>query len=389
VNPWLILSVVVLIGAAYIVYRERSRTQEETYKILGLLRDMETLNQRLHTVQQQMAAFGDAAFDAMLMVDADRRIVMINKAGCDLFGVQDAPTSQTLMSVSRNHELDTLVANIQRGESSLESQIEIGDRAYRVRAADLPGRKEVVLVLQDISELLRLSRARRDMVANISHDLGTPISSIRLLVDTLLQNFGRNPDRDKKQLRRLAGATDSLEHMTRELIDLSMIESGKAIIRMVPINFRQIVAEAFDMMTTQAEQKKIEMVNEVPADLRVLADADQTKRVLTNVLHNAIKFTPQAGRITCLAAHDKQMATVTIQDTGPGIPPQDRKRIFERFYQVDSARSGKSGGSGLGLSIAKHIIEAQGGSIWAEAAVPGGACICFTLPLADSVKSPA
>ena len=107
-----------------------------------------------------------------------------------------------------------------------------------------------------------------------------------------------------------------------------------------------------------------------------------------NVMHNAVKFTPQGGQIIFTATCSAQMATIRIRDTGRGIPPHDRTRIFERFYQVDTARTGHpGGGSGLGLSIAKHIIEAQGGKIWAEAGIPNGACICFTIPLAEDAKA--
>jgi two-component system phosphate regulon sensor histidine kinase PhoR len=235
---------------------------------------------------------------------------------------------------------------------------------------------------------MRLTRARREMVANFSHDLGTPISSIRLLTETLQQSLGRNPERDKERLNKIAAEIDSLQHIRQELMDLSMIESGKAIIRMVTVNFADILRDAFDIMATQIEGKKLTLVNEIPADLPVLVDPEQTRRVIMNVMHNAVKFTPKDGQIIVTGSCDGQMTTIRIRDTGPGIPPQDRTRIFERFYQVDAARTGHpGGGSGLGLSIAKHIIEAQGGKIWAEAGIPNGACIAFTLPIATSGKT--
>jgi two-component system phosphate regulon sensor histidine kinase PhoR len=295
------------------------------------------------------------------------------------------------MSLTRHHELDAMVASVLRGETLLENQLEVADRTFRVRVALMPAQRRpcAVMVLQDISELLRLTRARREMVANISHDLGTPISNIRLLVDTLTTNFGRNAERDRNQLGKIASATDSLEHMTRELLDLSMIESGQAIIRMVPVKFTDVLRNAFSVMATQIEQKKLELITEVPDDLMVLVDPEQTRRVITNLLHNSVKFTPTGGQIKFVATRSDGMATIRVTDTGPGIPPQDRTRVFERFYQVDTSRTGQAGGSGLGLAIAKHIIEAQGGKIWAEAGIPSGACIVFTIPLVESAKSAA
>src|SRR5258708_6439707 len=300
-------------------------------------------------------------FDGWMFVDRDRRVKVINPTTCDIFGVKEQAQAigQTLMSVTRNHELDALVESVLRGETWLETELEINERTFRVRAKQITGTGQpgAVIVLQDISELLRLTRARREMVANFSHDLRTPISSIRLLVDTLTQNFGRNAERDLRLLGKIAGETDSLQHMTVELIDLSMIESGRAIIRMVPVSLGEILHEAFNIMATQIEQKKLELVNEVPDDVRVLADPEQTRRVITNIIHNSLKFTPAGGQIRFTASCQDQMATIRIQDTGPGIPPQDRTRIFERFYQVDTARTGGQGGSGSGVRPA--VVQAE------------------------------
>ncbi len=166
-----------------------------------------------------------------------------------------------------------------------------------------------------------------------------------------------------------------------------MIESGEAIMRMVPAYFYLILNEALNLMNTQLEQKWLEIVNRIPDSLFVLADPEQTSRVIVNILHNAVKFSPPGGQIRFISTRSRQMATIRIEDNGPGIPPPDRTRVFERFYQVSTARTGTAGGSGLGLSIAKHIIEAQGGTIWAEGAEPHGACIAFTIPLADRLQA--
>jgi two-component system phosphate regulon sensor histidine kinase PhoR len=381
------LAIVLLLA---MLWNQRKRLEDREFDLAGVRRDLALATGQLNTVQRDTTILADTTFDVLLMVDSDRHVVMINEAACELFGPRTEAIGRTLMTLTRQHELDALVSTALRGEPVLESQIEVKERSFRVRMAVIEspeGRKDVMLALQDISELLRLARARRDMVANFSHDLRTPISSIRLLIDTLTHNFGDSPKRDKRLVRKIAGEIDSLEHMTQELIDLSMIESGRANIRMIPINFADILREALAVMGTQIEQKSLGIVNNIPDELRVLADPDQTRRVLTNLIHNAVKFTPSGGQIQFAATSDAHTATIAIQDTGPGIPPQDRTRIFERFYQVDTSRSGQAG-SGLGLSIAKHIIEAQGGKIWAEAGVPGGARIVFTLPLAEEADQP-
>jgi two-component system phosphate regulon sensor histidine kinase PhoR len=386
----LVIAGVAIVLLLAMLWKQRQRLEDREIDLAGVQRDLDLATGQLSALRRDTTILADTSFDALLMIDADRRVAMINEAACELFGPRAEAIGRTLMTLTRQHELDTLVSMALRGEPALESQIEIKERAFRVRIAVIEspeGSKNVMLALQDISELLRLARARRDMVANFSHDLRTPISSIRLLIDTLTHNFGDSSKRDKRLVRKIAGEIDSLEHMTQELIDLSIIESGRANIRMIPVDFADILREALTVMGTQIEQKSLQVVNNVPDDLHLLADPDQTRRVLMNVIHNAVKFTPSKGQIQFTAARDAQMATIAIQDTGPGIPPQDRTRIFERFYQVDTARSGQAG-SGLGLSIAKHIIEAQGGKIWAEAGIPGGGRIVFTLPLAEDTGTP-
>jgi two-component system, OmpR family, phosphate regulon sensor histidine kinase PhoR len=384
--------VIVLIVALVIVTlmwrRSAQRAIVSDIRYQNARRELLSHQETLQSLRASIAQYADAAYDAILVVDSENKITVINEAACELFGVKDQSTAQTLMGITRNHELDAMVQAVLRGEPVLESQLEIQDRSLKVRcmAVSTPRQTTVVVALQDITELLRLTRARREMVANFSHDLRTPISSIRLLVDTLTTNYGKNAERDRKSITKIAGETDSLQHMMQELIDLSMIESGKAIIRMIPVQLITVVNEALNIMDTQLEQKKLKVENEIDDNITVLIDPEQTRRVIMNVLHNSIKFTPTKGTISFLMSVNDHHVTVRIKDTGVGIPPQDRTRIFERFYQVDTSRTGhpSATGSGLGLSIAKHIIEAQGGRIWAEAGIPTGAVIAFTLPLAET-----
>ncbi len=368
---------------------KKRRLRDCEAEVDRLRQELSQLTVALAASQSGMPALADALFDPLLVVDADHRIITINPMARSLFTDKLQVIGQPLIVVTARPELDALVDSVLEGDAALESQIDIDDRPFRVRssAINLSGQVGAVLMLQDISELLRLSRARREMVANFSHDLRTPISSIRLLVDTLSQHLGHDPERDARLIGKIASEADSLQHITQELIDLSMIESGRAILRMVPTCFGQILANAFSTMNTQVEQKKLSVVIKIPDTLEVLADPEQTCRVIVNIMHNAVKFTPSGGQIRFSSTRRGRMATIRIADTGPGIPPKDRTRVFERFYQADAARTGTAGGSGLGLSIAKHIIEAQGGTIWAEGAEPQGACIAFTIPLAGDPKA--
>jgi two-component system phosphate regulon sensor histidine kinase PhoR len=236
--------------------------------------------------------------------------------------------------------------------------------------------------MEDISELQRLGRARRDMVANVSHELRTPITSIRLLTDTLRRDFMDGSERGEELAGKINAEIEALEQMAQELLDLSMIESGRAEIRLIPVELGEIIRTAVSRFSEQAERKSLTIEAQAPPQLAVLADPDQVGRVLNNLLHNAIKFTPTGGIVDISVTLQDDWVQLSVTDTGPGIPEEEHARVFERFYQADRARRG--GGTGLGLAIAKHIVVAHGGEIWAEAPPDQvGARLCFTLPTAD------
>lgn len=393
----LLLNVAFLIGIGGLLYRLRQRARttaalEADHN--ATRRELAHAQQTLSQLQAQIGWVADVTLDGLLVVNRDRMIVLANKMAGQIFDPSEPLTGRTLMSVTRNHELDSMLDAIFSADDDLESQITSNERSFRVRGMRLAwdGQPAVALALQDVTELLRLTRARRDMVTNIAHDLGTPISSIQILLETLNRDFGKNPDKDRQKLGKIAGQIDNLQHMLEELKDLSAIESGKAIMRLVEVNLHDTAAKAIEMMTAQADQKKLEVVNHIPAGMVVLADPEKILRVINNLIHNAIKFTPDKGSIGLSAERQDSdeglLAKVMVRDTGMGIPPAERSRIFERFYQVDSARSGQKSavGAGLGLSIAKHIVTAHGGTIWAEPNLPTGACICFTLPLVTDTE---
>jgi two-component system phosphate regulon sensor histidine kinase PhoR len=334
---------------------------------------------------EPMHGLSEVAFDALILVGERRQVVSLNQPARKLFD-SGSGVGESLIALTRSHEVDELARRALADAEDLDRQIVLGERPYRVRAlcirTDLSA--YVALALQDITELKRLGRARRDMVANITHELRTPITSIRLLVDTLARGALRDKQQAPTLLDKIAAETDALHQMSQELLDLSMIESGQALFRMIPCSLTDLVDQALDHLNEQAERRELSVEIKVAPDIRVLADPDQAQRVLRNLLHNAIKFTPPGGRMRVTAEQNGEWVTVSVLDTGPGIPPDERERVFERFYRGDRARG--SPGTGLGLAIAKHIVEAHGGRIWvADPPEPGGgAHLRFTLPTADT-----
>ncbi len=333
------------------------------------------------------------AFDAILLLDDDLRIVSLNRSAAALIEVK-YPIDRRLPEVIDSEDLCELAAHALREADSLDEQLLIGGSNYRARAKaiDIDGgaTRFIGIALQDITDLVHLNRARRDMVANISHELRTPITRIRLIIEGLFLDADKPKRKASIQsLKEIATETDALLWLAQELLDLSMIESGQAILRLVKTPLNQVVDEAIDRLESQAETKQLSIVSHVPQKLSVLCDADQLKRALANLLHNAIKWSPPRDAVTITAAEDGDEVIVTVFDNGPGVAEDARERIFERFYQADVSRSGDEG-TGLGLAICKHIIEAHGGRIWAEGNSQGkGGQFLFTVLKADEEVEPA
>lgn len=232
------------------------------------------------------------------------------------------------------------------------------------------------------SAVRRAETIRREFVGNVSHELRTPIASLKALVETLEEGALDDPPAAREFLEQMHVEVDSLAQLVHELLELSRIESGEAPIRPERVEPVELLEQAARRLRRQAERAHV--VVDIVADPDVpwvWADPSHVERVLINLLHNAIKFTPEEGRITLTARSQGQSVRLLVADSGIGITSEDLPRLFERFYKVDRSRA--SGGTGLGLAIAKHIVQAHGGQIWAESRGEGkGSTFAFTLPVA-------
>ena len=336
------------------------------------------------TIYEVMA---NAAYEALFVVDENLKIMGMNPSAASFLG-DGVQVGEILTDIAGSAELEAAFDYvIDNHETEFEVQTTIADHFYRVRMRHYTltnGDVRVGVALQDVTDLVRLNRARRDMVANISHELRTPIANIRLIIDGLFHEADK-PKRKKsiQSLKDIARETDALQWLVHELMDLSMIESGQAIVRMVDVDVEEMVQEVLERMTDQAASREIAFVAKLPKDVRVLCDRELTKRVLINLIHNSLKYAPGGSLVTVRAEIEGEYVVLTVSDKGPGIPEEQTTRVFERFYQVDSSRS-RNEGTGLGLAICKHIIEAHGGKIWAEGVeTAGGGKFAFTLLNAD------
>jgi two-component system phosphate regulon sensor histidine kinase PhoR len=222
---------------------------------------------------------------------------------------------------------------------------------------------------------------RREFVANVSHELRTPLASIRAVVETLEAGAVDDPVVAGDFLRRIIGEVDHLVGLVDELLDLARLESGRAIVKPEASDPAALLTRAVERLRPQVARAGLELRIEVPSDLPpVRVDRGRIEQVLINLVHNAVKFTPEGGEIVVSAELVDGMLQVSVRDTGVGVTAEELPRIFERFYKSDPAR--RSPGSGLGLAIAKHIVQAHGGTIWAESTPDAGTTVSFTMPLA-------
>jgi len=238
-------------------------------------------------------------------------------------------------------------------------------------------------VLHDITELRRLEEVRKEFVANVSHELRTPLTSIRGYLETLLDDVATDPATARRFLEIAHAHADRLGRLVDDLLQLSDIETGRVILRPAIIPLHQVVRDVMAIFEGQVAGKGLTLLNQVPQNLLVRADRDRLSQILVNLIDNAIKYTPEGGRVTLGAAPAANgMAEVWVADTGSGIPSTDLPRITERFYRVDKARSRELGGTGLGLAIVKHLVQAHGGELWIQSELGKGTTVRLTLPRA-------
>ena len=371
------LFVVLLFVRYYVLSKQRIDAMRRQIKVLT--DDLETKSEAEKIQSARWQAASSVLEEALLLIDSELNLLYANPIAVQIFGdISDSGVS--IVSYTHSEEFESECRGVVSGETDeelYEWQSEFQDSVFQVRALRFD--YGAVLALSDVSNLHHLEQARRDMFANISHELRTPLTSISLLLDMLVT---REQSADTiSALEKMTTETDTLKEMAQELLDISLIESGRFAIKLDSANAAALIMPTIERLQPQADLKSIQFHMTECTDVPVWADADQLQRVLSNIFHNAIKFTPSDGSVIVSAIAEDECVRIEIQDSGPGIHPDDLPRIFERFFRADRTRKGA--GTGLGLAIANHIVQAHGGVIWAENAPETGAIISFTLLRAD------
>jgi two-component system phosphate regulon sensor histidine kinase PhoR len=355
--------------------------------VLGQLR--EKLSQGVDQVQehaQRLHAVLESMIEGVLAVDADQRILLCNDAARELLDFGSSPASgRPLLSVTRSRPVLEAVSEALGNPEPIEREFEspgVARRTLRLRAARLPGEPSagVMVVLHDVTELRRLESLRRELVANVSHELKTPLAAIKAYAETLRLGAVNDPEHNLVFVRRIEEQAERLHQLILDLLQIARVESGEETIEIGVVRLRELYQEVAAQFAGAAASRQIELIAELPPEeLAVRADEDGVRTILSNLVDNAIKYTPQ-GRVTLRAVAAEDLVTLEVQDTGIGIAEKDQARIFERFYRVDKARSRELGGTGLGLSIVKHLAQAMGGSVGLESAPMKGSTFRVTLP---------
>jgi two-component system phosphate regulon sensor histidine kinase PhoR len=354
------------------------------------------MSQELHTRMTELVQSNDrqtavleGMVEGVIAVDARQRILLSNRAAGRLFDVHPpAIEGRPLLEVVRNHELHQAVTTALATRRPQRLEIHRGGSeklSTDVQVTPMPGDPcpGVVVVMHDTTELRRLESLRRDFIANVSHELKTPLTSIKAYAETLRGGAIDDRENSGKFLERIEEQAERLHKLILDMLMLARIESDQQAFDIGSVSVGEVVGNCLEGQRQAADAKAIRLVVEPEQPpVMVRADREGLRGILDNLVDNAIKYTPQGGQVTLRWNCDGEVAHIQVQDTGIGISEEDQRHVFERFYRVDKARSRELGGTGLGLSIVKHLVQSFDGRVEVKSYPGQGSTFTIELPLA-------
>ncbi|HYE92746.1 MAG TPA: ATP-binding protein, partial [Terriglobales bacterium] len=349
----------------------------------------------LEQERAKATAILDAMVEGVVAVDARDQVLAVNQRARAMFGLSTGSEGRPFMEAIRHGDLHAIVRGSRGMGTGAVVHREVRllapvPRTVEVNAVPMvlagndPG-VGVVLVLYDVTDLRRLEVVRTEFVANVSHELRTPLTAIQGYLETLLGGALEEREHARRFLDIAYRHTERLGRLLNDLTDLSNIELNKVKLALGPVALDEVIDSVVAIIQPRADARRVTLAAEVARDLPPAhADHDRLEQILINLVDNAVKYTPEDGRVTVRAsgAVSGGVVVVEVTDTGQGIPPADLPRITERFYRVDKARSRELGGTGLGLAIVKHLVIAHGGELTIDSALGRGTTVRFTLPIA-------
>ncbi len=365
-----------------------------------------TLSGRLQDVtaeREKLQSILSCMMEGVIVLDTNGKVILVNQMAETLFKLppDTSVMGMSTVEVSRHPEMHALIREVVGSDTrdALHRELTLGeDRWFAVNAAGLEDSLQnlvgYVLVFHEVTELKRLERMRADFVANVSHEMRTPLTAIQGYAETLLHNPPRDSRMERQFLDIVARHSERLGRLIDDLLALSDLEMGNVNMRMQGVGARPLLDRVLDLFSDQADKKRIRLRAEVAPDTPdILGDEDRLQQLLINLIDNALKYTPEHGDVLVsargepAAAGQSPAVALTVADTGCGIPDKDLPRLTERFYRVDKARSRELGGTGLGLAIVKHIVQAHGGLLKIDSGIGKGTRVAIYLQCAAGADS--
>ncbi len=355
-----------------------------------LIRQVDQLGQQAH---RQATVFRNM-LEGIIVVDRSGQITLANQASIRLLNfTTHEPEGKELGSITSCRQISDIVASALDGEDTGVSEVEIRGndiRTLSVQVTRLPGKPSpgVVAVVRDVTELRKLENMRRDFAANVSHELKTPLTSIKAYAETLRLGAVYDQENSLSFVKRIEEQAERLHQLILDLLQLSRIESGEEVLDIRDVALSDVIIQAITYRQDAASTKGIAIKLETPDQpLTIHADEEGVRTVLDNLIDNAIKYTPEGGTVTVRWLQEGDMVLIEVTDTGIGISQGEQARVFERFHRVDKARSRELGGTGLGLSIVKHMTQSLGGTVGIRSQLGQGSTFEIRLPAGESALS--
>lgn len=368
-------------------------SKDELGKLAASFNTMqEHLNRRFRQLQEhsdRMSTVLSGMVEGVLAVDPQLRVLLANQASIELLDITAKEVvGRPLMEVTRNRDVQQTVQDALTGGVSGSREIatvKAPRRILRLLATRMHGEPcpGVVVVLHDVTELRRLESLRRDFVANVSHELKTPLAAIKAYAETLRLGAIHDAENNVRFVERIEDQATRLNQLIVDLLHIARVESGKETFDFAYVSIAATAEACVSNYAETAHKSGVKLeVQPSIEDLHAWADQDGMRTIFDNLVGNAIRYTPEGGRVTIGWRHESEFAVIEVEDTGIGIAPEDQQRIFERFYRVDRARSREQGGTGLGLAIVKHLVQAFGGEVSLRSALGEGSTFSIRIPLA-------
>ena len=368
-------------------HRVEALSSDETRDLADAFNSMASslrhMVQELSGERDKLSAVLDTMADGVALIGPEERTELVNTAALEMLGVREPdPIGRRFTEIVRDSDLNRLVATCLETEQQQHGDVELFQPARFISAIATPlaegGAVWVLLTIHDLTRMHQVETTRREFVTNVSHELRSPLASVKAIVETLDNGALDEPEVARDFVRRINDEVDRMSRLVEDLLDLARLDSRQGLLSLDTFDLRLLMSEVKESFQERADNKNVRVEVITPGSLpRAVGDEERLRQVLINLLDNALKFTQGSGWVTLSAYPEDQMIRIAVRDSGVGIPEGHMPHIFERFYKVDRSRQG--GGTGLGLAIVKHIVQAHGSEVSVQSREGEGSAFTFTL----------